>query len=142
MDADTLTRPARVENLDEVTGFIEGCADRCGLDPQKKFGLLLAIEEAFVNVCHYAYPDDSRGEVELTCHCTGDSLAVEITDKGRPFDVLSLPDPDTKGAILEREIGGLGVYFIRKMTDAVTYRRQDGRNILRVVVHRKQGSGS
>ena len=142
MDADTLSCLARVENLEEMHGFVEKHADSCGLDPQKKFGLLLAIEEAFVNVCHYAYPDDSRGEVELACDCTGDSLAVEITDRGQPFDILSLPDPDTKGTIMEREIGGLGVYFIRKMTDEVTYRRQDGCNILRIVVHNKQDTGS
>lgn len=141
MDADTLTRTARVENLEEMQGFVEGHADSCGLDPRKKFGLLLAIEEAFVNVCHYAYPD-GRGEVKLACYCAGDSLVVEITDRGLPFDVLSLPDPDTKGDIMEREIGGLGIYFIRKMTDEVTYRRQDGCNILRVVVHIKQVSGS
>ncbi len=141
MDADTLTRPAKVEHLEEMQGFVECCADRCALDPRKKFGLLIAIEEAFVNVCHYAYPD-GRGEVELACYCTGDSLVVEITDRGLPFDILSLPDPDTKGAIMEREIGGLGVHFIRKMSDEVTYRRQDGCNILRVVVHNKQDSGS
>lgn len=141
MDAGTLTRPARVEHLEEIAEFVEGHADRCALDPQKKFGLLLAIEEAFVNVCHYAYPD-GRGEVELTCHCTANSLVVEVTDRGQPFDVLSLPDPDTKGDIMEREIGGLGVYFIRKMSDEVTYRRQDGCNILRIVARNGQGSGA
>lgn len=141
MEADTLTRPARVEHLEEIAGFVEGHADRCGLDPKKKFGLLLAVEEAFVNVCHYAYPDGT-GEVELACDCTGGSLVVEITDRGLPFDILSLPDPDTKGDIMEREIGGLGVHFIRRMSDEVTYRRREGCNILRVVVRNKQDSGS
>ena len=141
MEADTLIRAANLEYLEEVTGFVEGCAERCGLDPKRVFGLLVAIEEAFVNVCHYAYPG-GEGDVELVCGCEGNNFAVEIADGGIPFDVLSLPDPDTTAAIMDREIGGLGVYFIRKMTDEASYRRLDGRNILRVVLHTDKSAGS
>lgn len=140
MATDKFKRAANLENLDAMVGFVEECADRCGLDPQKKFGLLVAIEEAFVNVCHYAYPD-GEGDVELVCGCGEESFVVEIADSGIPFDILSLPDPDTTADIKDREIGGLGVYFIRKMTDEVSYRRADGRNILRVVLHAKKDTG-
>ena len=71
----------------------------------------------------------------------GGSFVVEIADSGIPFDVLSLPDPDTTAGIMDREIGGLGVYFIRKMTDEVSYRREEGRNILRVVLHTDKDAG-
>jgi serine/threonine-protein kinase RsbW len=140
MESETLIRAANLENLDAMVGFVEGCADRCGLDPKRKFGLLVAIEEAFVNVCHYAYPA-GEGDVQLFCGCRGGNFVVEIADSGIPFDILSLPDPDTTADIMDREIGGLGVYFIRKMTDEVSYRRTDGRNILRVVLHTKKDAG-
>ena len=71
----------------------------------------------------------------------GRDFVVEIADSGIPFDILSLPDPDTTAEIMDREIGGLGVYFIRKMTDEVSYRRLDGRNILRVVLHTQKDAG-
>ncbi len=58
---------------------------------------------------------------------------IDIADGGRPFDVLSLPDPDTTSDILERQIGGLGVHFIRTLTDQVSYRRENGNNILHLV---------
>jgi len=125
---------ARVDNLDEATGFVEGCADRFGLDKKRTFGLLIALEEAFVNVCHYAYPG-GEGEVELACGGEEGAFILEITDSGVAFDILSLPDPDTTADIMERDIGGLGVHFIRKFTDDVIYRREDGRNILRMVLH-------
>lgn len=141
MEPDTLIRAASLDNLEAVVGFVEECADRCNLIPKKKFGLLVAIEEAFVNVCHYAYPD-GEGEVELICGCDGDDFVVEIADHGIPFDILSLPDPDTTAEIMDRDIGGLGVYFIRKMTDEVSYRREQGRNILRVVLHAEEDTGS
>ena len=123
---------ARVENLALVTEFAEGFADRFGLDAGKKFGLLVALEEAFVNTCSYAYPG-GEGEVELSCGAEGAALALEIADRGISFDVLSLPEPDLTSDIMERAIGGLGVHFIRKFSDQVSYRREDGRNVLRML---------
>ena len=137
MDFATMTCGARIENLDEVTGFIEGCADRFDLETKRKFGLLVAIEEAFVNVCHYAYPA-GEGEVALACGADGDKLVIEVADRGIEFNILTLPDPDTTASLMDREIGGLGVFFIRRLTDDLSYRREDGRNILRMVLHLKE----
>ena len=120
--------------MPEITEFLQECADYSGLDPKKKFGLLLAIEEAFVNVCNYAYPDH-KGLIEVSCDKVDDSLVVEISDKGIPFNILLLPDPDISLDIADREIGGLGGYFIRRFTDSVSYRREDEKNILRLVVN-------
>lgn len=131
MKFDKILSAARIENLTEVTEFVEGCADRFGLDAQKKFGLLVALEEAFVNICNYAYPD-GEGEIELSCGNDGDVFILEIADKGSPFDVLSIPDPDTTLDIKDRDIGGLGVHFIRRLSDNVSYRREKGQNILRM----------
>lgn len=132
---ETLTSPASVDNLDQVVTFVDNNADRFGLDAQKKFGLQLAVEEAFVNVCHYAYEGGS-GEVFLTCAAEGDALVLEISDNGSPFDILSLGAPDTSSDIMDRQIGGLGVHFIRTLSDGVSYRRENGRNILRMVFRR------
>ncbi|MBN1665310.1 MAG: ATP-binding protein [Deltaproteobacteria bacterium] len=141
MDPMAMTCKALLENLDEVLGFIESCADRFGLKENRKFGLLIAVEEAFVNVCHYAY-GDKEGEAELVCSGDGGSFVVEIADRGIEFNVLSLPDPDTTTNIMERKIGGLGVFFIRKMTDDLSYQRKDGRNILRMVLHAHDDSAT
>ncbi|WP_306548336.1 ATP-binding protein [Desulfobulbus sp.] len=134
MEPASMTCRAHIDNLDEVIGFVEARADRFGLDDKKKFGLLVAVEEAFVNICRYAY-QGAEGEVTLACTGDPDGFAVEIVDQGISFDLLSLPDPDITAGILEREIGGLGVAFIRKLTDEVSYRRQGGQNILRMALH-------
>lgn len=134
MELKKITCLARVENLDKVTNFIEECADSAGLDDKRKFGLMVAIEEAFVNVCHYSYPA-GEGEVEVTCGGEAGAFILEIADSGVEFNILTLPEPDTTASIMDREIGGLGVFFIRKLTDDLSYRREDGRNILRMVLH-------
>lgn len=131
MKSDTKLFAARVENLSAVNAFVEKCADRFGLDAKKKFGLLLALEEAFVNICSYAYPD-GEGAAEVSCECCAAGFVMEISDKGSPFDVLSLPDPDTTSEIMDRQVGGLGIHFIRTLSDRVSYRRENGHNVLRM----------
>lgn len=135
MTFDTLKCTALLENLNQVTEFIEEAADHFGLETKKKFGLLVAAEEAFVNVCHYAYPD-TTGEVTISCGNDNEAFVLEIADSGAPFDVLSLPDPDITADIMDRQIGGLGVYFIRTLTDLVSYRREEGQNILQMVLYK------
>ncbi len=134
MAVSKMTCEACIDNLEEIIHFVDGCADRSGLTGIKKNKALIAVEEAFVNICHYAYPG-GKGKVELTCCGQSDVFEVEIADKGVPFNVLLLPDPDTTADILERKIGGLGVYLIRRLIDDVSYRRQDGQNILRMALH-------
>lgn len=131
MERATKIYAANVENLTQANDFVEECADTFGLDVKKKFGLLLALEEAFVNICSYAYPG-SGGDAEVSCEGDGDAFVLEIADNGSPFDVLSLPDPDTTSDIMERKIGGLGIHFIRTLSDSVTYYRENDQNILRL----------
>ena len=66
---------AKIENLNGANDFVEEYADLFGLPAKKKFGLLLALEEAFVNICGYAYPD-GEGEVELSCAGNDDVLTL------------------------------------------------------------------
>lgn len=140
MTFDTLRCAAILDNLNQVIEFVEEAADRFELAPKKKFGLLVAVEEAFVNVCHYAYPYDTDGDVSIACGTDNESFVVEIADAGAPFDILSLPEPDTTSDIMDRQIGGLGVHFIRTLTDQVSYRREEGNNILRMVLHKTEGT--
>jgi anti-sigma regulatory factor (Ser/Thr protein kinase) len=132
---------ATLEHLALATEFVEECADRFGLASKKKFGALIVVEEAFVNICSYAYPEGS-GEVALACGADEEAFVLEVADTGAPFDLLSLPEPDTTLALMDREIGGLGVHFIRKLPDRVSYCRENGQNILRMVFNRREGGAS
>jgi len=138
MKSDTRCYAARVENLTAATGFVAACADQFGLAGLAKFGLLLALEEAFVNICSYAYPE-GPGLAEITCTGDGDAFVLDIADRGRPFDALSLPEPDTTGDLMHRAVGGLGIHLIRRFSDSVSYRRDNDRNILRMVFRAPRG---
>ncbi|MEI8185437.1 MAG: ATP-binding protein [Chlorobiaceae bacterium] len=126
-----ITCAAQVDRLAEIAQFVDACAEHFQLDAAKTFGLQVAVEEIFVNICSYAYPDE-EGVVSIIAGREDDALVLEIADNGIPFNIMLLPDPDTSLDISDRNIGGLGGYFVRRLTDNVTYRRDDGKNILKI----------
>ena len=123
--------PAQTGLLGDITTHVEECAAAAGLTAVQTARLGLVLEEAFVNICSYAYPQD-EGIVEIRCEGGDGSLSIEMADCGAPFNVLSLPEPDTGLGIMERGIGGLGIHFIRSFSDAVAYRREREWNVLRM----------
>ncbi|MDD4240764.1 MAG: ATP-binding protein [Smithellaceae bacterium] len=122
--------PARVESLHELLTFIRVEAKKRGFSESALGRIELVAEEALVNVFVHGYAD-GQGDVEVRCLVSDDpALTIEIHDRGVSFDPLSLADPDVHADLTKRKIGGMGVFLIRKMTDAVAYRREGNTNIL------------
>ena len=124
---------ADVNNLDEVLSFVDGYLDELSCSTKAKIQLDIAVEELFVNIAHYAYAPGT-GDATVTIDHTTDPLAVTITfeDTGRQFDPLAKDDPDTTLSAEERDIGGLGIYMVKKSMDDVRYEYTDGKNILSI----------
>ena len=93
----------------------------------------IAIDEIFSNIARYAYAPDS-GNVTVRLETETDPLAVMITfiDSGMPYNPLTREDPDTKLSAEERQIGGLGIYMVKKSMDALEYVFEDGCNKLSI----------
>jgi sigma-B regulation protein RsbU (phosphoserine phosphatase) len=90
----------------------------------------LVIEEAFSNIVFYAYEPGQKGKIDISLYLDGEMLVIELRDKGKPFDPTAAEDPDTTLPAEKREIGGLGIFLIKKMTDRVEYRREERVNVL------------
>jgi len=126
----SIARPAFLENLEELIQFVTGCARNSGLGDKRIGEIQLVIEEALVNIMNYAYPEQAGG-VEVSCTVKNKSMfVVEIIDSGIPFDILSFKEPDTTSEIDHRQIGGLGIFFIKNLTNKIDYRRVQDKNIL------------
>lgn len=124
---------ADLKNLERLTSFVSECTRERGITEERGVDIQIAVEEAFVNICSYAYVG-GRGEVEVNCSSNGDSFVIEIIDSGVPFDITVLEDPDVTADISEREVGGLGGLLIRKLMNMAVYRREGNKNILRLTV--------
>ena len=119
------------DHLGEVQVFLDAQLEAANCPPKARMQLIIAAEEIFVNIAHYAYAPGS-GDVIVRVEVCGEPPAVTVTfiDRGRPYDPLSRADPDVTLSADERKIGGLGVFMAKKFTDAMTYARRDGCNIL------------
>ncbi|MCX5886281.1 MAG: ATP-binding protein [Proteobacteria bacterium] len=131
-----VTLPAQLEFLQEFIQAVSSCAKKQGFSTKKVQEIELATEEALVNVFKYSYPEGT-GDVEVVCTLEGSTLMVDIIDSGIPFDVTSVPDPDINADISDRKIGGLGIFFIKKLMDDVRYRRENNKNILTLVMKKE-----
>ena len=135
-----LSLEAKLDNLDEVTGFIEETLGEAGLSMKQIMQVNLAVEEVFVNIAHYAYgkldstgktiPDTGTGPAEIILDTDDSRVLLTFVDEGTPYDPLKKEDPDTSLSAEDREIGGLGIFMVKKLMDDVSYKYEDGKNIL------------
>ncbi len=122
---------ARKENLDEVLSFVTAELELRDCPPKVCMQLEIAVEELFVNVASYAYPEGEVGMFTLSVDFPEENVvSIGFIDGGAPFDPLKKDDPDVTLSAEERGIGGLGIYMVKKSMDDMTYERKNDQNIL------------
>ena len=128
-----LTIDAKIENIEVVTDFVNEQLEALDCPMKAQMQIDIAIDELFSNIAHYAY-NPEIGQATVRVEVIEDPLAVTITfiDNGVPYDPLAKADPDITLSAEEREIGGLGIYMVKKSVDDVTYEYRDGQNILKI----------
>jgi serine/threonine-protein kinase RsbW len=124
-----LTIRSDLDEIPRVSAALEDLMTARGFDAEEILDTQLAVEEAITNIILHGY-GESSGEIGIRNRVTPHSAEVLIEDDAPPFDPLSLPDPDLAGDVEDRKIGGLGVFLIRQVMDGITYRRENGKNIL------------
>ncbi len=125
----SLTVDATVDNLDEVIGFVDAFLEENGCPMKKQMQFDLALEEAYVNVAHYAYGDET-GKAEVVISEENGAVTIVLKDSGVPYNPLEKEDPDVTLSAEERQIGGLGIFLVKKNMDSVSYEYKNGQNIL------------
>jgi anti-sigma regulatory factor (Ser/Thr protein kinase) len=127
--------PSEAAQLPVLAQFLQEFWSAADLPPAQSFPFEIALEEIFMNVVMHGTPAGGRPCVEVCLALAGDELTLAVEDEGPPFDPLTVPAPDTQARLEQRQIGGLGVYFVRQLMDAVSYRRVGPRNQLRMTKH-------
>ena len=130
---------ARVEDLN---ASLEAVLARHGISRGVRGDVRLIVEELASNAIAYGgvggASDDGNGvgqhELSVNISIDGDLLTLEFRDQGAPFDPLSGADPDLDADIMDRPLGGLGLYLIRQIAEETHYRRIDDANLLRVTL--------
>lgn len=129
---------AKIDLLRSMLQWIRACLRPEVSDARALRKVELASEEALVNIIRHAYQNRPE-KIEIDVKIFPKSQ-VEITfkDRGPPFNPLQAPPPDLSAPLEERQLGGLGIHFIRQNTDEMRYSREGDQNVLVLIIRSVQ----
>ena len=122
---------AKTENLCRILDFVSENLEAADCSVKTQTQIAIAVEEIFVNIAHYAYNPETGGTT-IRVLATDNEIVIEFEDNGKPYNPLEKTDPDITKSMEERELGGLGIYMVKNIMDAVEYRHEDNKNILTI----------
>ncbi|MBR5023830.1 MAG: ATP-binding protein [Victivallales bacterium] len=131
-----LTVDAAIENIPAVTAFVEEQLEQVGCPMKAQMQIDIAIDELFSNIAQYAYTPKT-GKATVRVEVTENPMAVVISfiDNGIPYDPLAKADPNVSLPADERQIGGLGIFMVKKSMDEINYEYKNGQNVLTIKKH-------
>ena len=128
-----ITVEAVLDNLQTVLGFATQHLEERDCPMKVLMHTELVVEEIFVNIASYAYnPETGPATFCMEFEDNPNAVLMTFIDSGKPYNPLEKADPDTTLAIEERDVGGLGIFLVKKNVDELTYEYTDGKNILRM----------
>ena len=134
-----ITLQNKLSELEVLAAAVEVFAEQAALDMKTQFNLNLALDELVTNIIHYAYDDEGLHQIEITLSYGDYLLNVQMQDDGKPFDPTGIEGPEFGKDLEQREIGGLGIHFVRQLMDKMSYCRVGEQNHL---ILEKEVSGS
>ena len=96
------------------------------------YAVNLILEEILMNIIRHGYDDEDSHEIEVQIELEEDEVALTVIDDGREFNPLTIPGPDRSKSAMDRLEEGLGLQFVRHMRNAMEYRREGDKNMLRI----------
>jgi PAS domain S-box-containing protein len=127
-DFHAICRAATMDKLIELRDFVEAASIRSGLVPDDVFAFKLAAEESLSNIIHYGYPGVEPGYLALAFVCEKEKATLTIWDDGEHFSPDQFDKPDIEVGLEERQIGGLGIHFVKELMDEITYHKDENDN--------------
>ncbi len=123
--------------MDEIRNLVAEVAREGGFTEKEVYSLQLAADEAASNIIEHAYAGVSNASLDVTCELDGNELIITMRDSGKPFDPSKVKQPNLKADLSERQIGGLGIYLMRKLMDDVRYEANSRTGNLLTMIKRR-----
>lgn len=133
------TWPAILESVPRIRQHVQTDLVKIGLDGKAAKQFALAVEEITVNIVTYAYGKQTRDGIEIAVEKTPTGIAIHIADGGVPFNPTQSREPDLDTGVADRRVGGLGLFFVKKLVDEIQYSRKAERNHLTLIKYFDDG---
>ena len=130
----SLSFPAKLNSIKPATEFLNKILEEAGCSQRDQNRLNIALDELMSNVARYAYAPGTEGDIKLSVDVKEDPkrVVLTLTDNGIPYDPLKKEDPDVTLSAEERDIGGLGIFIVKKFMDGITYNHINNQNIVTI----------
>ena len=126
-----LTMDAVIENVTPLTEAVDGMLEAMDCPMKVQAQIDIAIDEVFSNIANYAYaPDVGTAVVRIETRREPASITLTFRDWGVRYNPLEKKDPDVSLGLEERQIGGLGIFMVKKSMNKMFYRRRGRQNVL------------
>jgi serine/threonine-protein kinase RsbW len=125
----------RLNELDKIKAAVSKISTTIDCTQRNSKEINLILEELFTNVVNYGFDDDKDHDIDLSVSCDESILLIRLEDDGKPFDLTAATTPDTKCAIEDRYVGGLGIHFVKHFMDDFKYYRKKDKNVIILKKH-------
>ena len=115
-----------VQATTEALAFFEEQLEAAGASMKTVNQINVVVDEIFSNIVRYS----GASTAELAFEKRDHTMMIRFTDDGKPYDPTKKEDPDVTLSVEDRQIGGLGIFIVKKIMDTVNYQYKDGKNIL------------
>jgi anti-sigma regulatory factor (Ser/Thr protein kinase) len=120
-----------LSEIARVADMVDEFAARHQFSDEVIVALNVSLDEILNNIISYGYEDAAHHEIAVRLVLRNGHVEATVEDDGKPFDPLTVPAPDLTSS--PRQIGGVGLHFVRNLTDEQTYTRRDRINELRMI---------
>lgn len=128
-------------SLAEIAEFVRQAAHDTGLGDFAVYMVETAVDEACANIIEHAYGGEGKGEIGITCEIHPDRLVVILKDQGKVFNPDEVPEPDIHASLEDQPGHGMGLYFIRKWMDDVSFNFSPESGNVLTMIKRKESKG-
>ena len=121
-------------HLETLNKEIDAFCEENELLSSKLFTIQLIIEELVTKIIKYGNKTGEDKNVEVQIQIEEGKIILTIADNTDAFNPLTAEDPDITLSAEERNIGGLGLFLVRKKVQSLFYENKNGMNIVRAVI--------
>jgi anti-sigma regulatory factor (Ser/Thr protein kinase) len=126
---------SRLSEIRRATELVDEFKAHHGLADEDANAIHVVLDELLSNSIRHGLGGAASHAIAVALELSGGEILVEVEDDGVAYDPTQATAPVLANTLEERSLGGLGMAFVRQLTDSVEYRRVDGRN--RLVLRRR-----
>jgi anti-sigma regulatory factor (Ser/Thr protein kinase) len=126
---------SQLSEIRRVSKLVDEFKARHGLADEDTNAIHVVLDEILSNSIRHGLAGVASHAIAVTLELAEGEIVIAVEDDGVAYDPTQAPAPVLTGTLEERTEGGLGLTFVRALTDAIEYRRIDGRN--RLVMRRR-----